>query len=236
MPTIRSSAIGSTTPEIAFSQSELGERLLAIQAEGSVTYSTIAEFILRNSVRVTALGITELGNACGTSSATVSRFARALGFASYAAMRSAVAEALQTALDPIDKLKNSIERRAHAAAPGIESLDYASANIDATRQGLTVAAIDQVVSRISRARTIYVMGFGLSSHLAGLLVLHLQPFCEQVVEVVAFGGTEVAAGRLVNIADKDVLIAISFPRYAIDALKLTSWSKARGAYIVTISD
>lgn len=230
------SSVGSTTPEIAFAQSGLGARLLAVQAEASASYSGIADFILRNSVRVTALGITELGQACNVSGATVSRFARAMGFASYAAMRSAVAEALQSALDPIDKLKNSIERSAHAAAPGIESLDYANANIDATRQGLTLAAIDQVVAKIGRAGTIYVMGFGLSSHLAGMLALHLQPFCPHVVDVVAFGGTEVAAGRLMNIADKDVLIAISFPRYAIDAIKLTGFAKAHGAYIVTITD
>ena len=40
------------------------------------------------------------------------------------------------------------------------------------------------------------------------------------VQVVEFGGTEVAAGRLMNIGAGDVLVAISLPRYADDALRL----------------
>ncbi|MES2148669.1 MAG: MurR/RpiR family transcriptional regulator [Pseudomonadota bacterium] len=231
-----SNLVGSTTPEIAFARSELGRRLLAIQAEGPASSQGIADFILRNSVRVTALGIIELGNNCKVSAATVSRFARMLGFPNYSSMRSAVAEALQAALDPVDKLRHSIQRNEHASSPGIESLDYARANIDATRQGLAAADVDTAVSRINRARIVYVMGFGLSSHLAAMLALLLQPFCLHVVDVVAFGGNEVAAGRLMNIGEKDVLVAISFPRYAIDAVKLSGYARSRGAYVVTISD
>jgi DNA-binding MurR/RpiR family transcriptional regulator len=230
------SLTGSTTPEIAFAQSELGARLMALQASGPASSHGIADFILRNSMRVSALGITELGHSCGVSAATVSRFARALGFTNYSAMRGAIAEALQAALDPIDKLRSSIERSAQASTPGIDSLDYASANIDATRRGLSEASIDKVVDKIGRARTVYVMGFGLSSHLAGMLALHLQPFCSYVIDVVAFGGTEVAAGRMMNITDSDVLIAIAFPRYALDVIKLAGFAKTRGAYVVSISD
>jgi DNA-binding MurR/RpiR family transcriptional regulator len=226
----------STTPEIAFARSELGRQLMAVQSEGLPSSRDIASFILRNSVRVTALGITELGASCKVSAATVSRFARTLGFTNYAAMRTAVAETLQTALDPIDKLRSSIERSAHAAAPGIESIGHAMANLDATRQALSLEALEQVVAQIRRARTVYVMGFGLSSHLAAMLVLHLQPFCEQVVEVVAFGGTEVAAGRLMSITERDLLIVICFPRYGGDAVKLTQFAKARKAAVTVITD
>ena len=44
--------------------------------------------------------------------------------------------------------------------------------------------------------------------------------------VVEFGGTEVAAGRLMNIGPKDLLIAISFPRYARD----------RCAHVIALTD
>jgi DNA-binding MurR/RpiR family transcriptional regulator len=143
---------------------------------------------------------------------------------------------LQSALEPVEKLRNSIERRDEAASPGAASLEYAIANLGATLQGLAPTDIDQVVGKLLRATTVYVMGMGLSSHLAGMLALHLQPFCPQVVEVVGFGGTEVAAGRLVNVTAKDVLVVISFPRYAIDVVNLTNFAKDRRACIVAITD
>lgn len=231
-----STAARATTPEIAFARSELGVQLLALQADGPASSHGIADFILRNSVRVSALGITELAAHCDVSAATVSRFARSLGFANYSAMRSAIAEALQAGLDPVEKLRSSIERGSNTAHPGADSLDFALANLSATRQGLSSAELDQVVTRIDRAKTVYVMGFGLSAHVAGMLTLHLQPFCPEVVDVVAYGGTEVAAGRLMNITSKDVLIAISLPRYAIDAIKLASFAKSRGAYVLALTD
>lgn len=232
----KSSGQPATTAEIAFAHSELGRQLLALQAGGSSSSHGIADFILRNSVRVTALGITELAGSCGVSAATISRFARSLGFANYSAMRSAVAEALQSGLDPIEKLRTSIERNTGATSPGADSLDFALANLSATRQGLSALDLDQVVARIDRAKTVYVMGFGLSAHVAGMLVLHLQPFCPFVVDVVGYGGTEVAAGRLMNITAKDVLIAISLPRYAADAIKLTTFARSRGAWVLALTD
>lgn len=226
----------STTPEIAFARSELGARLQQLRAEGSSTSAGIAEFILRNSVRASAMSINDLGASCGVSAATVSRFVRALAFTNYAAMRSAIAGALQDELSPIEKLRGSIERNTDASFPAGDSLDYASANIGATRTGLARAQLDQVIGAIVRAKTIYVMGFGLSAHVAAMLVLHLQPFCPFVVEVVAFGGTEVAAGRLMNITEKDLLITISFPRYSLDAIKLTAFARERGAVVVALTD
>ncbi|MDP9108561.1 MAG: MurR/RpiR family transcriptional regulator, partial [Pseudomonadota bacterium] len=202
----------------------------------SVSYRRIAEFLLRNAMRATAWGIEELAESCEVSAATISRFARHLGFVSYAALRGEIARALQSALEPVEKLRNSIARREHAASPGSASLEYAIANLGATLQGLPYAEIDQVVHKLMDAGAVYIMGFGLSAHLAGILALHLQPFCAQVVEVVGYGGTEVAAGRLVNVSSKDVVVVISFPRYANDAINLAHFARERRACIVAITD
>jgi DNA-binding MurR/RpiR family transcriptional regulator len=54
--------------------------------------------------------------------------------------------------------------------------------------------------------------------------------------VVEFGGTEVAAGRLMNVAKGDLLIVLSFPRYATDAVQLAAYARDRGAALVAITD
>lgn len=225
-----------SSPDAAFAQSPLGQALMYVLASGSASQRQIADYLLRNQMRVTALGIEELADSCQVSTATISRFARDIGQKNYSAMRSAMAETLQSLLQPVDKLRRTIERRARATSPITESLEYAAANIAATSDALSPPVMQAVVRRLTRAKVVYVMGFGLSANLAGMLVQHLQPFCPHVVEVVGIGGSEVAAGHLVNLTAQDVLVVISFPRYTLDCIGLASFARDRGACIVALTD
>jgi DNA-binding MurR/RpiR family transcriptional regulator len=225
-----------TTPEIAFSGSDLGQDLMRVQAEGSAAYQAIAEYLVRNPVRVTAWGIEELAENAGVSTATISRFVRDLGFRNYSAMRSQMANTMQSLLQPVEKLRSSIERKGGGAEELASGFEHALTNLRGTAQGVSATTMADVVKALSAAQTVYVMGFGLSSHLAGILSLHLQPFCEHVVTVVEYGGTEVAAGRLVDVSSKDVLVVLSFPRYAADVVKLTQYASDRKAKVVAITD
>lgn len=226
----------SASPDIGFAESMLGQALLRVLAEGSASNRAIADHLLRNQVRVTALGIEELAEACEVSTATISRFARDLGFKNYAAMRSAVAETLQSVLQPVEKLRSTIARRTARASPALESLGYAGAAIGATSQALAGTELDRIGTVLTKAGTVYVMGFGLSTFLAGALAMHLQPFCRHVVEVAGSGGTEVAASHLANIGSKDVLVAISLPRYTLAVVPLTRFARDSGATVVSITD
>jgi DNA-binding MurR/RpiR family transcriptional regulator len=235
-PVALHAATESRSPEVAFAGSALGRILRAVLADGSASHKAIADYLLRNQVRVTAFGIEELADSCKVSTATISRFARDIGFKNYAAMRSSVAQNLQAVLQPVEKLRNNFARREDARSPASESLEYAGANIGATAMALAAGDVDLVVKKLTRAKAVYVLGFGLSSHLAGILAMHLQPFCQQVIEVAGHGGTEVAAGHLANITAKDVLVVLSFPRYALDVIRLTNFARDHGACIVSITD
>jgi DNA-binding MurR/RpiR family transcriptional regulator len=226
----------SAAPDVGFAASSLGRSLLRVLAGGSASNRAIADYVLRNQVRVTALGIEELADACAVSTATISRFARDLGFKNYAAMRGAVAETLQSVLQPVEKLRSTIARRTAKVSPALESLGYAEAALTATSRALAGAQIDRIGAVLMKARTVYVLGFGLSSFLAGALAMHLQPFCRHVVEVAASGGTEVAASHLATVTARDVLVVVSLPRYTLDAASLTRFARDAGATIVSITD
>ena len=225
----------AATPDIGFAESGLGQALRHMLAEGSASNRAIADYLLRNQVRVTALGVEELAEACAVSTATISRFARDLGFRNYAAMRGAVAETLQSVLQPVEKLRSTIARRA-VQSPALESLGYAEAAITATSAALAGDRIDRIGAMLTKARAVYVLGFGLSSFLAGALAMHLQPFCRHVIDVAVGGGTEVAASHLATITGKDVLVVISLPRYTLDVVPLTRFARDSGATIVAITD
>ncbi len=225
--------------EVAFARTALGQTLLdALNDESLAAGSarTVAEYLLRNPFRVAAVGIEELAEHAGVSTASVSRFARQIGFSGYPALRAALADALQTVLQPVEKLRASIERGAEGPSPLYSSLESAVNNVQASAAGIEPRLVERLIERLTRANAVYVMGFGLSSHVAGSLALGLQPFCSQVISVVEYGGTEVAAGRLMNIGPDDVLIVISFPRYAIDVLRLTHYARDRKAFVVALTD
>jgi DNA-binding MurR/RpiR family transcriptional regulator len=230
--------------DTAFAQSALGLKLRSVLTERRGSNVTIADFLLRNPVRATAWGIEELAVQTQTSTATLSRFARTLGFSGYAALRSGMADALQEALQPVfqplDKLRNAMLRKAEEGQTGhaiiAESMEVSLRNVRSAAGGLDPALLESTARRILAAETVYTLGFGISSHLAAMLSLSLQPFCHQSINVVEFGGTEVAAGRLMNVGPKDLLIAISFPRYASDAILLTRYARDRGAHVIALTD
>lgn len=224
------------SPDLVFAKSNLGNALLAQLQEGSSSYKRIADYLLRNQVKVTALGIEDMAEQCEVSTATISRFARDLGFANYAALKNKIAETVQAIFSPVEKLRHTIEGKKPSSSAAHASLQSAVANINAASAGLEEDQMQQVVARLCKANTVYVMGFGISSHLAGMLALHLQPYCNRVVEVVTYGGTEVAAGNLANIGDKDVLVVISFPRYALDVIRLTQFARHHATCIVAMTD
>jgi DNA-binding MurR/RpiR family transcriptional regulator len=221
--------------EIAFAATALGAKLLETAAEGSAAQRTIADHLLRNPVRVSALSIEDMANATGISPATISRFARTLGFRGYAELRNALADTLQNVLRPVEKLRDTFARGTQSA-PLRESLEITLANLRATAEGLSPAMLEDVARRLEKADTVYVMGFGLSAHLAGMLTLGLEPFCRRLVNVVEYGGTENAAGRLMSLGPGDVLVALSFPRYSRDIIHLLRYAGDQGAYVVAITD
>lgn len=230
--------------DTAFAQSPLGLKLRAVLSEGRGTNVAIADFLLRNPVRATAWGIEELAAQTQTSTATLSRFARSLGFDGFAALRSGMADALQHALQPVfqpvDKLRNALQRKASAGNADnpiiTESLDASVANFQSAATGVNPSMLTAIAHKVLAAETVYTLGFGISAHLAAMLALDLQPFCRQAINVVEFGGTEVAAGRLMNIGPKDLLISISFPRYASDAVLLTRYARDRCAHVIALTD
>ncbi len=230
-------AQGGSSADTAFAQSELGRKLLRTLSDSatSAANKAVAEQLLRNPVRATAWGIEELAAHANTSAATLSRFARSMGYTGFAAMRDAMAQVLQGMLQPMEKLRDAVQPGAKQGAV-TQSLEAGLNNARSAAQALDTAQLARISERLATAGTVYVMGFGISSHLAAMLALDLQPFCKQLINVVEFGGTEVAAGRLMNIDKKDVLIVLSFPRYARDAIQLTSYARDRGAHVVALTD
>lgn len=227
-------------PLESFTGTQLGKRVEELHRNGSSSQKQLADFVLRNPIRVSAMTIEDLARATGVSAPTISRFARELGFGGFSEMRNGVAGLVQILMDPVAKLREQMQGGQFKGEAGggrsLEMLTLSRRQIERIEAEASALTIERVAKALRSARHVHVMGFGLSAHVSALLVLGLQPFLGSVTAVVEYGGTEVAAGRLMTIGPEDLLIAITFPRYASDVVRLSQYAKDRGARLVAITD
>ena len=217
-----------------FADSPLGREVIALLREGSKSQRALSDFVLRNPVFVATHGIEDVSRAAAISASTISRYVRDLGIEGYPAFRAGVADTVAGLVAPVAKLETGLAQG--SGMPAEASLGAAMTQVQALSDAATAEALREASAMLAKARQVWIMGFGLSAHLAAILALGLQPYRDGIVNVVQFGGTEVAAGRLTSAGPGDVVVAISFPRYSSDVADLARGVRAMGATLIALTD
>jgi DNA-binding MurR/RpiR family transcriptional regulator len=196
----------------------------------------MGEYVLANLFRAATMRIDELASVVGASVATANRFARALGFDGYPQFREALVRGFEATLAPVERLRSAQE----SLAPGDDlvdaSLEQAASNLHATRTAIDRAAADAAVDAIIAARRVFVLGYGASAFLAGLMEHGLTPYHDNVQSLALMGGPTHAARRLFASNQDDLVIGIAFPRYVEDTIELARRAASRGARVMALTD
>jgi len=211
--------------------------LIATQMRNlSPIHQRMGEYVQANLFRAATMRIDELSDAVGASVATANRFARALGFDGYPAFRAALVRGFEATLAPVERLRSSQASPTTGEQVFDATLDLASANLQLTRSVTHGAAIEAAVEAILAARRVFVLGYGSSAFLAGLMDHGLTPYHGNVQSLALVGGPSHAARHLSNVSSSDLLIAIAFPRYVEDTIKLARAASGRGARVLALTD
>ena len=202
----------------------------------SKAHKKAADYVLSNVFRSATMSIDELANAVGISVATANRFARALGFEGYPQFRAELVSGFEAMLVPIDNLRNEVQRPATPAEIIAGTLNEDIANLEATRRGLDPALCEQAARLILNAERIYIIGYGASGFLAGLMAHNLDPYCKTVQSAMGTAGPSTVARQLFKYTEKDLVIGISFPRYAADVVTILTQLKEKRVPILALTD
>jgi len=221
---------------IAVFETPVMRKIAQVMPELPPALRTVADYVLRHPFRAATMTIEDLAQATGTSSAAVNRLARAIECGGFTGMRAALVSTLQDAVSPVDKLKAELAQRPSGEYSLSEMLDAGIENLRLVTSANTEASFENAVEAISNAKRVYVLGFGISSYLAGALASGLMPYCGLATAISMEGGNEQAAYRLTTIGPDDVLIAISLPRYSLETVRLARFAVERGAVVVAITD
>ena len=195
----------------------------------------IADFIIESYDKAAFMTAAKLGTTVGTSESTVVRFASQLGFDGYIDFQYNLQELIKNRLTTLQRIELSLSRTAGNSDIVKMVMQSDLNNIRQTMSGLNQQDFEGAVNMILSARKIYVLGLRSSSALAAFMAHYLKFMFDNVQLVEANSLSEISE-QMINIGSEDVLIVISFPRYAKRAVAATKHAANRGSGIIAITD
>lgn len=216
--------------------STIAERIARAQPAMSRTQHRMAEYVLTHQFRAATMTIDEFAVANGVSVATANRFARLLDLPGYPQFRAELARGFESALEPVEKLRTQLAHPASAGEIFAATLREDIRNSERSLQAIDTAACERAVDAVLGAARIFVVGFGASGFLAGLLQRALCMHCRSVESLAGPAGVSQAARQMSRMTSADLLIAIAFPRYLNDTVTLANAARQAGLPVLVLTD
>ena len=220
---------------------ELRERIAVMSPQLTPRAREAARYVLEHPNDVALSAVAALALASGIAASAFIRMAQSLGFSGYGELQHLFLETLQRVRPPSFR-----ERIRHYG--GELALDdptdptemlraFSQANIvslEHLRDDATNLALRRAIKLIRGARVVYVLGLRRSYAVAAYLAYALNRVGRPSVHITGMGGAiaEQASGA----GPRDLLIAVSFPPYAGDTLRVCEQVHEAGAQRLAITD
>lgn len=198
----------------------------------SGVYRRLAEFVQENYHHVAFMRAMEIAAKAGVSQASVTRFARLLGFEGYNAFARRLQEMIRADLRAPERMHYSLRHRdghlQRILASEVENLQRLS---EIARQ----VSFRQLVDAISGAPRVILVAFRASRSLAEYFAYFLR-YIHPRVDVLIEGGS-VVYDRLLSADRKETLIVLLvFPRYPEEALDFLRFAVSEGFRVACLTD
>lgn len=194
----------------------------------------LGEYVLNSYEKVLNLKAGKLGEIVGVSESTVVRFAMYLGYEGYPEFQKALEQ------DSLKKM-NSLQRMEIASLQlGEQSVLQTVLQSDIKKIKETIQSIDEdifqrAVDSICIAKKVYVVGIRSCAPLASFLAFYLNLMFEDVILLETNHPSELLE-QMIHMDVRDVLVAISFPRYSISTQRACEYAHKCKAKVITLTD
>jgi DNA-binding MurR/RpiR family transcriptional regulator len=198
------------------------------------SWKRLADFLLTNLDRAAFLTASDFARHSQTSESSVVRFARGLGYAGYPELREDLRVLLREKLRPVERMVQAGGVPSATASVVARVFELAIGNIQETRKLLENRLLEAAVVAITEADAKHIVGLNASAGTACLLAHHLGKILPNV-RGHADGGP-MLFDALLSISKRDVVIGISYPRYAKSTVEILRYARARGAQTIVFTD
>lgn len=183
--------------------SDILNQILSYRERFSNSEKTIGDYIIGNSDTVAEMTVRELATSTGTSPATVSRFARTLGYRSYADMRTALA--LSSERKRSSDFVRGISLDAVSESVSL-ILRYKIEELSATAMALDPQTLTSVVNRMREARVVLIAAVGNTVPMGMNAAFKFE---QAGVNAFCPSSTEAITSASINLTDQDLLLVLS---------------------------
>lgn len=194
----------------------------------------VGEFILSNPFQVATMGIEDLAQAAAVSAPTVTRFVRALGLPGFADFRAIAIERYQALLAPIENVSRASQRPATDLMR--DSLAASRDNLAALAAGCPLDLCEVLADRMASADRVGFLGFGGAARALAYFAGMAEPFLRSHDLLDGTGGHERLARLIGRMGARDLIIAMSLPRYSAATLEFLRLARTKGIPCIGITD
>ncbi len=192
----------------------------------------ISRYINKETDTAAFMTAAELGNACGVSESTVVRFAMSLGFDGYPEFQKELSKLVKGKLQTAGRIMDNNQTKNMVVRSVFQS--------DVEKMTETLGFIDdqsflQAAKLIQKAKHVYIVGVKNSSPVAIYLAYYLKILRPDVLYISGNESTDILSS-MYHISEKDCLIGVSFPRYAIQTLRAMEYANEKNAGIIALTD
>lgn len=226
-------------PDLLLPSDSLSDRIAEAFADLPPQLQAAAQFVLDHPDDVALLSMREQARRAGVPPVTMTRLARQLGFADYAAFRSLQASALRRPAQTAEfshragRLQQRQQQSGEAALAA--QIGWAMADhIARSHDEAGIAALIAAATLIERSRRVYFLG--LRSCHAVAFHAHYIHGLFRANGVLLDGAGDTGIDALRHAGAEDVLLTISVAPYTTAAVERAAYAARRGTAVLAITD
>ncbi|NOX34565.1 MAG: MurR/RpiR family transcriptional regulator [Deltaproteobacteria bacterium] len=194
----------------------------------------LAEFVLSNPDKAVFMTTRKLAAAVGASEATVVRFVRQLGYASYALFIKALRGLIDTELTLIERnrLANPVMRSDDAELERITNQDIE--NIRAMRKNIDLSEVKKIRKILKESEAVYIIGSRLSYAPAYYMGWTLAKIRKNVN--IFKGSDRTTIDQLIFASQKSAVVVIATSRYPNELIRMGKLVKRQKLKLILLTD
>jgi len=194
----------------------------------------IANYFIEHLTNIAFLSIHDISQNLNVGRASIVRFANKLGFDGFYSLKSAIKEGLQSSIAPLDRYQLALNNPEEDQASLVQIAENEVENINSLLNNFDKKTFDKVSKRLSRAGMIYCVGYNMSSFFAGIFSFLLRRVGLNSIPA-NLGGQSIEE-QIINISEKDVLVAFSNPPYSSATIRASAFAKKQKGTVISITN
>ncbi|MCI2256684.1 MurR/RpiR family transcriptional regulator [Domibacillus sp. PGB-M46] len=202
-------------------------------SELTETQKRVADYIIKHPLDVAFLTVDQLAGIVGTSTTTIMRLTFSVGYSGYTEFQKGLQEILRNRAAPQTRLEANIKGMGENNLWGRYAESQIS-SIQDTMNIITPEILEETIEKIVSAERIICTSVRSGLPVAQYLTHGLNRLLGNTQMIVSDVSDWV--DTIVNMSSNDLVIAISFPRYARRIIDFTETAKGNGVQVISITD